>query len=86
MREVWTDHNDKAWPDGRHTLSTNTKVRARKSYHVWSDLLIVDHVLTLKAGGRNHPSNLQALCETCNKKKQVEDRLATAQARGMGIL
>jgi 5-methylcytosine-specific restriction endonuclease McrA len=45
----------------------------------WPDALIVDHVLTRKAGGRNHPDNLQTLCETCNRRKQKEDKEA---ARG----
>lgn len=70
--------------DGRYALLTDTKVRARKGDWQWADVLILDHVLTLKAGGRNHPDNLQALCETCNKKKQREDRLAVLHASGMG--
>lgn len=41
------------------------------------DTLIVDHILTLKAGGTHRPSNLQALCETCNRKKIPEDNAAT---------
>ncbi|WP_065197430.1 HNH endonuclease [Stenotrophomonas maltophilia] len=69
--------------DGRYALLTDTKVQARRVSMQWSDVLILDHVLTLKAGGRNHPDNLQALCETCNKKKQREDRLATLHAAGM---
>lgn len=72
--------------DGRYTLVTDTRVKARNGSRSWHDVLIVDHVLTLKAGGRNHPSNLQTLCETCNKRKQVEDRLATLHARGMGLV
>lgn len=56
--------------DGSHALSTNTTVRGR------SDVLVVDHVLTLKAGGKNVIANFQALCETCNRKKQREDKSA----------
>lgn len=59
--------------DGRFSLSTNTLVRGR-----WSDVLILDHVLTLAAGGRSVIENLQTLCETCNKRKQREDKAATA--------
>ncbi|MBY0243168.1 MAG: HNH endonuclease [Burkholderiaceae bacterium] len=61
--------------DGSHTLRTNTFVG---EYH---DILIVDHMLTLKAGGRNVVENFQTLCETCNKRKQREDK-AAALAHG----
>lgn len=52
---------------GRYALSTNT-----------FDVLIVDHILTLKAGGLNVIENFQSLCETCNKKKIREDVAAIA--------
>lgn len=51
---------------GRYTLSTNTFVR---SHPTWNDLLILDHIVTRKAGGRNVVENLQTLCETCNRRK-----------------
>lgn len=41
-------------------------------------LLVLDHMLTLRAGGRSVIENLQTLCETCNRKKQREDRIAIA--------
>lgn len=63
--------------DGRSTLHTNTTVCSG-----WPDVLILDHVLTLKAGGRNVIENLQTLCETCNKRKQREDRAATSDYLG----
>ena len=59
--------------DGRDTLRTNTRTGAGTV-----DLLVVDHILTLSAGGKSHPSNLQTLCETCNKKKMPEDMAAAA--------
>lgn len=62
--------------DGRYTLWTDTFVSSG-----WRDLLVVDHVLTLKAGGLNRIENFQTLCETCNKRKQREDRAAAAAAR-----
>lgn len=65
---------------GRFALFTDTKVKAKKLDRYWPDVMVLDHVLTLKAGGRNHPDNLQALCETCNKRKQVEDKAAAATA------
>jgi 5-methylcytosine-specific restriction endonuclease McrA len=38
----------------------------------------VDHILTLKAGGLNVIENFQSLCETCNKRKQRDDKAAAA--------
>jgi 5-methylcytosine-specific restriction endonuclease McrA len=63
--------------DGHNTLFTNTKVSSG-----YPDLLVLDHILTLKAGGRSVLANLQALCETCNKRKQREDRADVAAMRG----
>ncbi len=45
----------------------------------WPDVLIVDHVLTLRAGGKSVIENLQTLCETCNRRKQKTD-IADARA------
>lgn len=33
------------------------------------DYLVIDHVLSAKNGGSNHPSNLQVLCVGCNSMK-----------------
>ena len=60
--------------DGHNALWTNTKTGGG-----FQDVLVVDHVLTLRAGGINHPSNMQALCETCNRRKQKEDKAAIAE-------
>lgn len=57
---------------GRYALNTNTTTGAGTQ-----DTLIVDHILTRPAGGRNLPENLQTLCETCNRRKQKEDKAAT---------
>lgn len=62
--------------DGRQTLRTDTRVSSG-----YPDMLILDHILTLPAGGRNVVENFQTLCETCNKRKQREDKAATAAAR-----
>lgn len=59
--------------DGRNTLGTNTTSGG------WQDILVLDHILTLKAGGRNVVENFQTLCEACNKSKQRED-IAAAMA------
>lgn len=56
---------------GRWTLNTNTLVRNK-----WADVLILDHILTLRAGGRNVVENFQTLCETCNRRKGKEDKAA----------
>jgi 5-methylcytosine-specific restriction protein A len=29
----------------------------------------VDHIMPVAAGGTDHPSNLQALCQSCNLAK-----------------
>lgn len=57
--------------DGRETLFTNTMTRTG-----WRDMLVLDHVLTLKAGGLSVIGNLQTLCETCNRRKVREDKEA----------
>ena len=59
--------------DGREALYTTSILR--NGYH---DVLVLDHILTLPAGGRNVVENLQTLCETCNRKKQREDKAAIA--------
>jgi 5-methylcytosine-specific restriction endonuclease McrA len=63
--------------EGRQTLRTDTKVSSG-----YPDMLILDHILTLPAGGRNVVENFQTLCETCNKRKQRDDRVATAAYKG----
>lgn len=32
-------------------------------------IMVVDHILSLRRGGTNHPSNLQTLCDSCNARK-----------------
>lgn len=72
--------------DGRVALFTNTFVKYKKLRRCYPDVLIVDHVLTLAAGGRSHIDNLQSLCETCNKKKLPEDLAAARLAKQCGGL
>lgn len=57
--------------DGFEALRTNSKLSSG-----WPDMLVADHILTLRAGGTSTISNMQTLCETCNKRKQKEDRAA----------
>jgi 5-methylcytosine-specific restriction endonuclease McrA len=72
--EVPTDY------DGRFTLWTNTFTKKGG----WRDVLILDHILTRKAGGQNRVENLQTLCETCNRRKVAEDKEAARQFQERG--
>jgi 5-methylcytosine-specific restriction endonuclease McrA len=63
---------------GRFALYTDTFVGR------YSDVLVLDHIVTRPAGGRNVVENLQTLCETCNKRKQREDKALTAQVKRQG--
>lgn len=56
--------------DGKNTLCTNTYTSTG-----FNDLLILDHIITLNAGGKNIITNFQTLCETCNKRKIKEDNI-----------
>ena len=70
---------DTAAYDGRYTLETE-----RVLANGFRDLLVIDHVLTLLAGGRNVVENFQTLCESCNRAKMREDRAATLAHRQRG--
>jgi len=61
--------------NGSKTLLTDTFVPSG-----FRDVLVVDHILTLKAGGLNVIENFQILCETCNKRKSREDKVVIAAA------
>lgn len=36
-------------------------------------LLVVDHRVSLRLGGTNHPDNLQTLCDPCNARKSCTE-------------
>lgn len=59
--------------DGKLALDTDKRM-ASGMY----DILVVDHIITRRAGGGHHHTNLQTLCETCNKHKSREDGKAVA--------
>lgn len=60
-------------------LCANCKTKLFKSgpkkYHA-------DHIMPLKLGGSNWPSNLQCLCPTCNLKKNAKDPAKWANENG----
>jgi 5-methylcytosine-specific restriction endonuclease McrA len=61
--------------DGRFALQTDGFVGR------WRALLVLDHILTRKAGGSHRVENLRAFCEACNIRKIPEDVAAAARAR-----
>jgi hypothetical protein len=72
-------HQAPANYDGRDALLTDTFTAPGRR-----DVLLLDHVVTLKAGGRSVVENLQTLCFSCNRKKQREDRAAAKAFREAG--
>jgi 5-methylcytosine-specific restriction endonuclease McrA len=55
---------DPAAYDGFETLSTDRRIN-----QYWNALLVIDHIISRRNGGSNHPSNLQTLCDPCNCAK-----------------
>ena len=43
----------------------------------------VDHIKAIARGGTNDRSNLQLLCETCNRRKHALDPIEFAQRMGL---
>lgn len=63
--------------DGAGALFCETYVRTRLGFRKYGrsrDVLVLDHRVTRRAGGLSVIENLQALCETCNRRKIPEDR------------
>lgn len=50
--------------DGRNTPEVD-----RKNKRGWYTYLVIDHVISRRNGGSNHPLNLQTLCDSCNCAK-----------------
>lgn len=53
-------------------------VNISQAYHI-------DHMMPLKLGGSNYPSNLQLLCPHCNKTKGAKHPIDFMQSRGFLI-
>lgn len=50
------------------------------------DYLVIDHKLSRRNGGTNHPENLQALCGSCNSRKAgTVDRVFHEIVRSLGF-
>lgn len=62
------------------TAVTKKKVAASQNWHCGGcgtqldETYEVDHIIPLDAGGSNDPSNLQALCPHCHRKKSLNER------------
>lgn len=50
--------------DGKTNVATG--LRSTEGWDIW---FVVDHVVSRRNGGSNHPSNLQMLCDPCNSAK-----------------
>lgn len=76
--------------DGAHTASDIAAILERQRYRCAECGVSVkkrgdrqvDHIMPLKLGGSNNPSNLQILCNTCNKVKGAKHPVDFAQERG----
>ncbi len=57
------DGNDGVWTTRIHTSKFSQSVGGVPA------LLVLDHIVSRRNGGSNHPANLQALCDPCNSAK-----------------
>lgn len=94
---MWCDHTGKIWrqPECVGKLHASkipshaalrAFVLARDGSCKWcgrTDDLIADHIISIRNGGDHHPSNLQALCQSCNSRKAS---VVDARAKKTGVL
>lgn len=72
--------------DGAGALSTNRISRSKFARRYAASpcyvMLVVDHVISRRNGGSNHPRNLQTLCDHCNcaKASLVDAKVARGLA------
>ena len=69
--------------DGRDALQSDRLSRSKAARRYgWTayETLILDHIVSLRNGGTNHPDNLQTLCNFCNSSKSalVDSRFKAA--------
>ncbi|MES2262132.1 MAG: HNH endonuclease [Pseudomonadota bacterium] len=50
--------------DGKDNVLTGAT--SKQGWDIW---FVVDHVVSMRNGGSNHPQNLQMLCDPCNSAK-----------------
>lgn len=97
--DEWADDEGTRWPTPRHReslggsnpnhVALNVHVLARDSHRCcWCNTergLVVDHIIARAAGGAQHPSNLRALCVSCNSYKAGKvDAPAAARYQAYG--
>lgn len=81
---TWVDQHGQAWPEptirGRLKCGKVPLHRRLRDFVLWRDgyrcaecgaceNLVADHIVSRRNGGRHHPSNLRALCQSCNSRK-----------------
>lgn len=78
----------KAGADGFYTVHDVRRILVDQKYKCAncmcdvSEKYHVDHIMPLKLGGTNWPSNLQMLCPTCNMRKSAKHPIDWAQENG----
>lgn len=75
--------------DGNHTVEDLARImkmqRGRCAYcrTLLRHGMHVDHIIPIRRGGSNAPSNIQILCPPCNCSKSAKDPIIFARQRGL---
>ena len=82
MQGLWTDENGNKWkvptiigrlkmriPCHRELRSFVIRRDKQCQFCGTENDLIADHIISRRNGGAHHPSNMQALCQSCNSRK-----------------
>ena len=81
--QFWTDHLGRQWIEPQIKGRLKMRIpshRALREYVIHRDgskcvtcgateMLVADHIISRRNGGRHHPSNMQCLCDSCNARK-----------------